>query len=351
MSSISYSASPSKTARINFQRIQAVMFPHWMFWAVPTLLLGLCGLIDLASPRLSVAHNGYIVVAFWAPLAMLLMAWRYARFETFDWFLHRLWGVMVLFLWINYTINCVALFSHMLLAQNFPLADQTFLAADRALGLNWTAYAHFMLDNKWANVIFSNAYADLTMGGIMLTPVLALLRNDRIRVMEVCFLMLFTAITCVTISGFLPAYTATVHYDEIMKLMEADGNRYLGRAIAAMQTLRESPHAVIDPRTSEGLVCFPSFHCCMALIIWRCNRGLGWFSAVASIAAITIIAATPIFGGHYFVDVMAGGAVSAIAIWIWNTYISKNVAPCLPGTNLNSYQWPSFFQRFKFTFN
>ncbi len=351
MSTISLNPTQARGSSINLQRLNAVMFPHWLLWAVPAILLALSALIELATPRISVAHQGYGVVALWVPFAALMIAWRYARFETFDWFLHRLWGVMVLFCWINFTINSVALLSQMLLAQNFPLMDNAYLAADHALGLNWTSYAHFMLDNPWVHFIFSNAYADLTMSGIMLTPLLALLRNDRIRVVEICFLMLATATTCVTISGFLPAQTATIHFDEIMKLMEADGHRYLGRAIAAMQTLRESPHAVIDPRTSEGLVCFPSFHCCMALIIMRCNRGLGWFSAFAFLAGLAIIAATPIFGGHYFVDLIGGGAVTAFSIWIWNTYISKNVAPCLPGTSLDAYHLPDFFKRFKFTFN
>lgn len=322
-------------------------------WVAPSVMLAACALIDLFSARISVSHLGYLVIFFWCPTAMVLMLWRYLRFETFDWFLHRLWGAMILFLWINYTTNTVALFCHMLFAQGYPLIDSQLLAADLTLGFHWNAYAHFMFDNYWPNLIFSNVYADLTMSVMMLTPIIALIRNDRIRVMEICFLMLGTAIVCVTISGIFPSFptTATIPDGGILNAMETNGHHYLGRVIATINSLRDAPFVEIDPRTTEGIVTFPSFHCCMALIIMRCNRGLGLFSAVASAIGIAIILATPVYGGHYLSDLLGGSVATLFFIWVWDTYFAKRVSPVLPGTSLNAYDLPAFFKRFAFTTN
>ena len=349
MSTAALSPSSTKSA-LDYARLRAVFFPHWAMWALPSFVLAVCALIELTTPRITVAHQGYLVIFFWFPTAMVLMAWRYFRFQTFDWFLHRLWGVMLLFLWINYTINAVALFSHMMFAQKFPDITDALQAADVALGFNWNAYAHFMHDNYWPNLIFSNAYADLTMSGIMLTPIIALMRNERVRLMEICFLMLTTALSCVSIAGFFPAFAATDKFAdaEILRTIAATGHHYLVNTAQSLHVLRESAHVVIDPRTTDGLVCFPSFHCCMALIIIYSNRGLGWFSAIAALVGLSIIAATPVYGGHYVVDVIVGAAITGLLILVWRTYFAHRTAPLLPGTSAQDFALPAFFKQRRF---
>ncbi|HEY5363961.1 MAG TPA: phosphatase PAP2 family protein [Aestuariivirga sp.] len=352
MTTASHSPSILKPS-INMQRLHAVLFPHWALWAMPSLVLALCALIDGASPRIEVANFGYAVVYFYFPLAWFLMLWRYVRFHTFDWFLHRVWCGMVLYLWVNYTTSCIALFSHMLFAFSFPLIDRSLAVADQALGFDWNAYAHVMYDHPWVNFIFSYSYANLTLGGIMLTPVIAILRNDRIRVIEICFLMSATALTCVVIGGFFPAYPAADSLADagILRAIELNPHHYLAVISTQLHALREAAHVVIDPRTAEGLVCFPSFHCCMALIIFYCNRGLGPVSWLAYLAGIVIIVATPVYGGHYLVDIFAGGLITLFYVWVWNVKILPRLSPYLPGTSGLDFALPRFFKRLLFMAN
>lgn len=75
-----------------------------------------------------------------------------------------------------------------------------------------------------------------------------------------------------------------------------------------------------------GILTFPSFHAASAaLYIWAFSP-LRWLRLLLVPCNILMIAASPVGGGHYFVDVFAGIAVSAAAIVV-TLRISYMVAP------------------------
>src|SRR5665213_3177603 len=73
---------------LNMERLQAVLFPHWVLWLVPNVVLALCMIMAAASSRIEFIHFGYNVFYTSLFVVLVLMIWRYARFNTFDWFLH-----------------------------------------------------------------------------------------------------------------------------------------------------------------------------------------------------------------------------------------------------------------------
>jgi membrane-associated phospholipid phosphatase len=73
---------------------------------------------------------------------------------------------------------------------------------------------------------------------------------------------------------------------------------------------------LILPRDIGGLVTFPSFHVSAAVLVpwggWTL-RFIRWPLVIVNI----IVAASAIFiGAHYFVDVLGGAAIAAVAIWL-----------------------------------
>jgi len=64
----------------------------------------------------------------------------------------------------------------------------------------------------------------------------------------------------------------------------------------------------------QGIVIFPSFHAALAVICaasgWRFRRGRLIFVCANAL----IVAASPAFGGHYFVDIAAGITLAALTI-------------------------------------
>ena len=83
----------------------------------------------------------------------------------------------------------------------------------------------------------------------------------------------------------------------------------MGRMIADLR----SGHA--RPLPLGGIVCFPSYHTVMAVLFTWAHRGMRSLWPFAALNMV-ILLAIPTIGDHYFVDVLAGGLVAAIAMWL-----------------------------------
>jgi membrane-associated phospholipid phosphatase len=60
-------------------------------------------------------------------------------------------------------------------------------------------------------------------------------------------------------------------------------------------------------------VSFPSLHVAGALLVVYLSRGVAWLFWPTLVFNALLVAATPVFGGHFFVDVLAGAAVFWVA--------------------------------------
>ncbi len=71
----------------------------------------------------------------------------------------------------------------------------------------------------------------------------------------------------------------------------------------------------ISPSAAQGLIGFPSYHAVLALLVVWYARKLAVIRWIALALNAVVLVATPIQGGHHVVDVLAGFAVAAAAIW------------------------------------
>jgi membrane-associated phospholipid phosphatase len=78
--------------------------------------------------------------------------------------------------------------------------------------------------------------------------------------------------------------------------------------------LRDGSFRALVAAGSEGIITFPSLHAALAVILivalWPIPI-LRW--AILGVNSV-MLAATPIDGSHYFIDVLAGIAVAALAL-------------------------------------
>ena len=125
---------------------------------------------------------------------------------------------------------------------------------------------------------------------------------------------LITAVICIVIGAAFPAKAAVIFLIPDLSIFEPLGWVPGAYHISYMDMLRTSNGPVIlDPNRLPGLVTFPSFHTASGiLIISACRKT--WVYVPAWIYSITMIAATPVLGGHYFVDLIAGMAVALMSI-------------------------------------
>lgn len=92
-----------------------------------------------------------------------------------------------------------------------------------------------------------------------------------------------------------------------------------------LDTLRDLPRVrdgslrVLDLMRLVGIIAFPSFHAAAAVLCLWAFWPIWWIRPAAVIVDGAMLFATPIGGGHYFVDVAAGLAIAvgAIAAATW----------------------------------
>ena len=97
-----------------------------------------------------------------------------------------------------------------------------------------------------------------------------------------------------------------------------------------MQALGSGAAVVLDLAKEEGIISFPSYHAALALLLllgaWH-NAWLRWPFLAINVA---MIVATPIDGGHYFVDVIAGLAIAAVSQVVARRLLGMGAQAALP---------------------
>jgi membrane-associated phospholipid phosphatase len=287
-------------------------FPHWILWATVLAISSINALWASLSNRFTMQDQLFtadLVIAF---VAMSFMAFRMLKSEVFNWFLHRLWAFLLSLFMAVILMSDLQIFSHLIMSTNLPMADDALMHWDHSLGFDWLAYAKM-----------------------------------RVRSLEVFYLVIATALICIIIAAGFPA-RATMDLlgdEELRARLSLLGDNVGAIHVQQMMELRGTAPIYLSPDNLQGLVSFPSFHTCMALIIAWCSRGRWYTLLIGSLIAITIIAGTPVFGGHYLVDVIGGVAVTAAAIWFWMSKIQPHISHYIADTTEKSLPLPRLLNR------
>ena len=210
-------------------------------------------------------------------------------------------------------------------AINLPLRDTLLLAWDRALGLDFRSYLNFINDRPALISALAFAYTSITWQVLGIVVALPLAGHFRRTSEAICAFALALFATTL-ISVFVPAigvYGALGLQASDFPYFEPQGY---------YDTLRDAPllragglHG-LNLFQLVGVLTFPSFHAAAAVLYIWVFWPLRWLRLFFVPCNITMIAATPVGGGHYFVDVAAGMLVAAAAI-LAARRISRAMAP------------------------
>ena len=195
---------------------------------------------------------------------------------------------------------------------NLPMQDVTLYALDHALGLDWFTYFKFIYDRHALLTATVWAYAMIGWPTFGIPVVLGITRRYR-RLQEFTLAFALALIVTTIISTFVPAMGA---YDLLNYLPDPDV--FLPRAyvdyLVEMPQVRDGTLRELDMAQLGGIVTFPSFHAAAAALYLWALWDVRWMRPIALVANVGMILATPVVGGHYFVDVFAGIAVAALAV-------------------------------------
>ncbi len=219
--------------------------------------------------------------------------------------------------------------SYGLAARAGPLWDRQFIVLDRAMGFDWPflfAAADRLPVALWIGGL---AYHSLTLQMVACILVLsATSQVDRLRTAVTAAIA--SGFVTILISGLMPALGNVFDPGLYIHLWPSVAWREQGMLVG----LRDGSWRTIDLTQMMGIVTFPSYHATLPIILTWAVGKTSWCRIIAPIWATVTIFATPLFGGHYAVDVLAGAGLAVLALWIAPTFSS--VAASLNGFSVSA---------------
>jgi membrane-associated phospholipid phosphatase len=194
---------------------------------------------------------------------------------------------------------------------DIPLIDPTLARADASIGLTSPAFLSWLARHPLVVHVLGLFYVSAAPAVFVAIPLLMLTRQTW-RLWEFAFTFAVTVLATTLIATLFPAIGAVVFYEidpTILAHLPAGAGRLY---VPTFEAFRSGAMRTIDLDHLEGVVTFPSYHAVMALLIAYAWRRLPGASLVAAWSALVIVSAVPI-GGHYFIDLIAGGALWAAA--------------------------------------
>lgn len=206
------------------------------------------------------------------------------------------------------------LFNHLVMTTALPLQDALLARGDAALGLDWVSYLQMLEGHFSLLVAMSHCYTSLTTVSCITFALLVFLGDVR---EAAAFLILFfwAAILASSIGLLFPAEGAMIFYAPsaaMLQVIPLDSGTWF---VEPLRMLRENTEPVFKMAYMPGLTAFPSFHTAMGVIILYCTRTRSYLFAPALVFVTLMILSTPVFGGHYFVDLFAGIALAVALIY------------------------------------
>ncbi len=284
---------------------RTALFPHSAVWTVTALLLPvIAAWTAVADIRISASGIYLLYLAGGAACfagGVMLARRGYSRPHM---------ALMTLAFFILFGTEARVL-NYLFVTLGAPWRDAALARADAALGFDWLAYVSWVNRHAAARDYLQIFYDSHKLLFAVTLGYLAIKRM-RARLREFLLLFMATALATVVIGGFFPAVGGFAHYAPDSALtgnLSARAGRYF---LPHLLPLHAGHMHHIDLGNMTGLTAFPSFHTVMALMVIHALRGTP-LVAVFSILCLGMIAATPVFGGHYLADVIAGAALFTLA--------------------------------------
>jgi hypothetical protein len=196
---------------------------------------------------------------------------------------------------------------------DLPMQDANLLAIDRALGFDWGAYVRYVDDHPALAAWVNYGYTMIRWPIFAIPVVLAATHRYR-RIEEFTFAFGVALIVTTIISGLVPAIGVfqQIGLDPI-SIKNLNLQPYLDQ-LRDLPPTRDGALRHLDLLGLGGIVTFPSFHAASAVLYAWALWPVRWMRPIVVLAFTAMLAATPINGGHYLVDIIAGTAIAVLAI-------------------------------------
>lgn len=280
----------------------------WLFCAASTvlagslLILGKVGIdiFSLGAPLLLMAFlvGAYVVCGRWRPEPVI----------------SDMCGALAV---ITISAGAAGIISLAGLRLGAQLIDETLAAYDSGLLIETRTVVVAIANMPTVAALLASAY--VSSFPILFGSVVFLAWTRQVRSLwRLAFVFAFTAGGCATVSAFFPAAGAFSHFAYPAEILDGLPSGAGSYHLAKFEYYRHAVAPTISMSSLQGVVTFPSFHCCLALMTtfaYLHYRGLFLLSLLRG--GVVIVSTIPI-GGHYLVDLPAGAALCGLAYALAN---------------------------------
>lgn len=298
------------------QAVSGRLFPDARLWFVLAVLMAVnLTWVDL-DPRLSLSLRSMANMAGVLAGLLLVLFYRHVRNAEADRMLDIMTRLLMTALFAAVMTQQVNLFSHLGMTLAFPLADLRLNGWDQALGFDWNGYVALVAGPRWLRDTLLFFYSQPIGPALAVIVVVAVVAGRHDRLEELAFLAFASGLLSVSVAAMFPALGAW-SVIATQQAKELVGGQPMLLEAQQLQRLRGSGDIVLDLRSMAGVANFLSYHTCLAIIIMWCSRGHWMASAAGCVIGIGILAATPVYGGHYLVDMIGAATVMVALILAW----------------------------------
>lgn len=194
-----------------------------------------------------------------------------------------------------------------------PLADETLIGIDKALGFDWPAFLSFVDQSRVASALLLGAY-DSIGPQLFILPAMLCIAGLYGRAYQLTLAWLLLCVLATLVGIFFPAEGAFVGHGidwTALSNVNAGPGVYF---LESFHAVREQAWFSLDRANGSGIVTFPSIHAGSAfLCAWAAwpVRVLRYPFLVLNLMMV-VSALVP--GGHYLVDLPAGIVVAVVAV-------------------------------------
>jgi len=286
------------------------LFPGRGLWSVLAVIAAVDIVWLATSDRLTLDLWSGRSIAPAIALLAILRVYCQSRSEVR---LQRLYLPMAGALFIILAFTALRVLDHLTMSIPFPYVDDGLAKFDAILGFDWLGYAEWVAGRPLVVKAFRLAYTGLTLVALAVFVILFVVRRiDRAK--EFVRLIFWSGLAATLIGMFFPAKAAMDRFAslDLKAIFGPDAGVY---PIPYLNVLRSNVPYVLNLQELPGLVAMPSFHTACGLLIAYSCRKIWLLQPLSILYAVVMIASTPIMGGHYFVDLIAGGLLVAVVVF------------------------------------
>lgn len=195
------------------------------------------------------------------------------------------------------SIAVVAPLAYIATRSPFPAVDQQIAAMEAHLGFDARAVQATVFGHPWLHALLSAAYDSFKLQYLAVIVV-----APRTRRPDLGMALMRQSLLVLCISYVLAWILPTLGTMPDLEPWASD-----------WRTLHDT-RLPFAGGSVQAIISLPSFHAAMAVMLVNAARGVRWIFWPAAALNALLVLATPVFGFHHLVDIVAGGGLALLSI-------------------------------------